>query len=133
MLGPIILIQLFQNTDYYFLFFFRITMPNEESNHKENAASNKEKEKKHDSGAADLEKVTDYAEEKEIGSSSAAEDAIAVISKFHVKTRQGSYQLNVYNASINFLKFRFKYYETFLIMKPTISCIVSSSSTPSAD
>ena len=41
----------------------------------------KEKEKKHDSGAADLEKVTDYAEEKEIGSSSAAEDAIAVISK----------------------------------------------------
>jgi len=42
----------------------------------------KEKEKKHDSGAADLEKVTDYAEEKEIGSSSAAEDAIAVISKF---------------------------------------------------
>ena len=29
-----------------------------------------------------LEKVTDYAEEKEIGSSSAAEDAIAVISKF---------------------------------------------------
>ena len=42
----------------------------------------KEKEKKHDSGAADLEKVTDYAEEKEIGSSSAAEDAIAVISTF---------------------------------------------------
>ena len=55
-------------------------MPNEETNHKDNAASNKEKEKKHDSGAADLEKVTDYAEEKEIGSSSAAEDAIAVIS-----------------------------------------------------
>ena len=26
----------------------------------------KEKEKKHDSGAADLERVTDYAEEKEI-------------------------------------------------------------------
>ena len=69
-------------------------MPNEESNHKENAATNKEKDKKHDSGAADLEKVTDYAEEKEIGSSSAAEDAIAVISKFHVKTRQGSYLLN---------------------------------------
>ena len=33
-------------------------------------------------GAADLEKVTDYAEEKEIGSSSAAEDAIAVISNY---------------------------------------------------
>ena len=32
--------------------------------------------------SADLERVTDYAEEKEIGSSSAAEDAIAVISKF---------------------------------------------------
>ena len=55
-------------------------MPNEEANHKDN---NKEKEKKHDSGAADLEKVTDYAEEKEIGSSSAAEDAIAVISKLN--------------------------------------------------
>ena len=54
-------------------------MPNEEDNHKNDV--NKEKEKKHDSGAADLEKVTDYAEEKEIGSSSAAEDAIAVISK----------------------------------------------------
>ena len=54
-------------------------MPNEveANNHKDL----KEKEKKHDSGAADLEKVTDYAEEKEIGSSSAAEDAIAVISK----------------------------------------------------
>ena len=50
----------------------------EANNHKDL----KEKEKKHDSGAADLEKVTDYAEEKEIGSSSAAEDAIAVISKF---------------------------------------------------
>ena len=49
----------------------------EANNHKDL----KEKEKKHDSGAADLEKVTDYAEEKEIGSSSAAEDAIAVISK----------------------------------------------------
>lgn len=52
-------------------------MPNsEEANHKD-----KEKEKKHDSGAADLEKVTDYAEEKEIQSSLAAEDAIAVISE----------------------------------------------------
>ncbi len=40
------------------------------------------KEKKHDSGAADLEKVTDYAEEKEILSTSTdLEDAIAVISK----------------------------------------------------
>lgn len=29
----------------------------------------KKTEKKHDSGAADLEKVTDYAEEKEISSS----------------------------------------------------------------
>eukprot|EP00093_Oithona_nana_P005828 05828.XXX_88969_88561_1 [CDS] Oithona nana genome sequencing. len=45
----------------------------------------KEKEKKHDSGAADLEKVTDYAEEKEIGSSSAAEDAIAVINNKQVE------------------------------------------------
>ena len=75
--GPIRLILIFPNIDY-----FSVTMPNEETNHKENAnaISNKEKEKKHDSGAADLEKVTDYAEEKEIGSSSAAEDAIAVIS-----------------------------------------------------
>ena len=58
---------------------YRLKMPNEveANNHKDL----KEKEKKHDSGAADLEKVTDYAEEKEIGSSSAAEDAIAVISK----------------------------------------------------
>ena len=32
-------------------------------------------------GAADLEKVTDYAEEKEIGSSSDALDAITSISK----------------------------------------------------
>ena len=54
-------------------------MPNEvEANHKD---QNKEKEKKHDSGAADLEKVTDFAEVKEVGSSSAAVDAIAVISK----------------------------------------------------
>lgn len=44
---------------------------------------NANKEKKHDSGAADLEKVTDYAEEKEILSSSTdLEDAIATISKF---------------------------------------------------
>lgn len=43
-----------------------------------NAAQNETK--KHDSGAADLEKVTDYAEEKEILSSSTdLEDAIAVI------------------------------------------------------
>ena len=35
-------------------------MPNtDETNHKD---SNKEKEKKHDSGSADLEKVTDFAE-----------------------------------------------------------------------
>ena len=40
------------------------------------------KEKKHDMGAADLEKVTDYAEEKEVLSSSTdLEDAIATISK----------------------------------------------------
>ena len=39
-----------------------------------------EKEKKHDSGAADLERVTDYAEEKEILSSSTdLEDAINTI------------------------------------------------------
>ncbi|TRY68339.1 hypothetical protein TCAL_01400, partial [Tigriopus californicus] len=38
------------------------------------------KEKKHDSGAADLEKVTDYAEEKEIISTSTdLEDAITII------------------------------------------------------
>ena len=43
---------------------------------KKNAAS----EKKHDSGAADLEKVTDYAEEKEIVSNSTdLSDAIANI------------------------------------------------------
>merc|ERR1711971_383968 len=54
----------------------------DQANHKD---SNKEKEKKHDSGAADLEKVTDYAEEKEIGSSSAAEDAIAVINNKQVE------------------------------------------------
>ena len=45
--------------------------------------SEQNKEKKHDSGAADLEKVTDYAEEKEILSSSTdLEDAIANISMF---------------------------------------------------
>ena len=37
-------------------------MPNDETNHKDSATSNKEKEKKHDSGSADLEKVTDFAE-----------------------------------------------------------------------
>ncbi len=40
------------------------------------------KDKKHNTGAADLEKVTDYAEEKEILSTSTdLEDAIAVIRK----------------------------------------------------
>ena len=40
-------------------------------------------EKKHNSGAADLEKVTDYAEEKEITSSSTElTDAIATIRKY---------------------------------------------------
>eukprot|EP00096_Caligus_rogercresseyi_P010553 TRINITY_DN389_c1_g10_i1.p1 TRINITY_DN389_c1_g10~~TRINITY_DN389_c1_g10_i1.p1 ORF type:complete len:119 (-),score=40.55 TRINITY_DN389_c1_g10_i1:99-455(-) len=44
------------------------------------AVDNKNKEKKHDSGIADLEKVTDYAEEKEILSSSVElEDAIRAI------------------------------------------------------
>ena len=39
-------------------------------------------EKKHNSGAADLEKVTDYAEEKEIlGTSTELTDAIANIRK----------------------------------------------------
>ena len=38
-------------------------------------------EKKHDSGAADLEKVTDYAEEKEIATSSDFDDALANIRK----------------------------------------------------
>ena len=43
---------------------------------------NKPNEKKHDTGAADLEKVTDYAEEKEIISSSTElTDAIANIRK----------------------------------------------------
>jgi len=59
-------------------------MPNtDETNHKDSATSNKEKEKKHDSGSADLEKVTDFAEEKEIASSSAAEDAIQLINTKH--------------------------------------------------
>ena len=51
----------------------------------ENETNDKvEKEKKHDSGAADLEKVTDYAEEKEILSSSTdLEDAINTISEKH--------------------------------------------------
>ena len=66
--------------------------PKEEVNHKEDGnkepaneedsqQQNKEKEKKHDTGAADLEKVTDYAEEKEITSSSVSTDAIALIRK----------------------------------------------------
>ena len=37
---------------------------------------NKKKERKHDSGAADLEKVTNYAEEKEIKSNA---DILSVI------------------------------------------------------
>lgn len=42
-------------------------------------------EKKHDSGAADLERVTDYAEEKEVISTSTdLEDAIAIIRKYRV-------------------------------------------------
>ncbi len=54
----------------------------EEDKQKEQQQS---KEKKHDSGAADLEKVTDYAEEKEILSTSTdLEDAIAVIREFGV-------------------------------------------------
>lgn len=52
----------------------------QENNANEN--ENKKKEKKHDSGTADLEKVTDYAEEKEIiSTSNDLEDAIAIISK----------------------------------------------------
>lgn len=44
--------------------------------------SDASKERKHDDGAADLEKVTDYAEEKEILSTSTdIEDAMANISK----------------------------------------------------
>ena len=40
--------------------------------------------KRHNSGAADLEKVTDYAEEKEILSTSTdLDDAIAVIRRSH--------------------------------------------------
>ena len=47
------------------------------------AEENKKKEKKHDSGTADLEKVTDYAEEKEIiPTSNDLEDAIAIIREF---------------------------------------------------
>ncbi len=50
------------------------------------------KEKKHDSGAADLEKVTDYAEEKEILSTSTdLEDAIATISE--IKACKGEMEL----------------------------------------
>merc|ERR1712223_1301995 len=45
----------------------------------------KKRRKKHDSGAADLEKVTDYAEEKEIGSSSVAVDAITSINNKQVE------------------------------------------------
>merc|ERR1719365_269557 len=42
--------------------------------------NDKNKDKKHDSGAADLEKVTDYAEEKEILSTgNELEDAIVAI------------------------------------------------------
>eukprot|EP00095_Tigriopus_kingsejongensis_P007291 snap_masked-scaffold313_size211302-processed-gene-1.4 protein:Tk07291 transcript:snap_masked-scaffold313_size211302-processed-gene-1.4-mRNA-1 annotation:"adenylyltransferase and sulfurtransferase mocs3-like" len=58
----------------------------EAPNHSEESSNDQEKqqlqnkEKKHDSGAADLEKVTDYAEEKEIISTSTdLEDAITII------------------------------------------------------
>ena len=60
------------------------------SNHKEESSGGESntaqsEAKKHDSGAADLEKVTDYAEEKEIFSSSTdLEDAIAAIRKLNV-------------------------------------------------
>lgn len=50
------------------------------SNDNEQEKQQLNKEKKHDSGAADLEKVTDYAEEKEIISTSTdLEDAITII------------------------------------------------------
>ena len=68
-LGLITLIQNFPSIKkllviiFFLLFFFRRKMPNtDETNHKDSATSNKEKEKKHDSGSADLEKVTDFAE-----------------------------------------------------------------------
>ena len=59
-------------------------MPGPEESVEPEAGNNAEaagpKEKKHDSGTADLEKVTDYAEEKEIApSSSNFDDALANI------------------------------------------------------
>ena len=64
-LGQITLIQIFPSINRLsFLIIFR-KMPNDETNHKDSATSNKEKEKKHDSGSADLEKVTDFAEVKQ--------------------------------------------------------------------
>ena len=59
-------------------------MPGPEESVEPEAGNNVEaagpKEKKHDSGTADLEKVTDYAEEKEIApSSSNFDDALANI------------------------------------------------------
>ena len=61
-------------------------MPGPEESVEPEAGNNVEavgpKEKKHDSGTADLEKVTDYAEEKEIApSSSNFDDALANIRK----------------------------------------------------
>lgn len=47
------------------------------------ANSQKIKEKKHDSGAADLEKVTDYAEEKEI---SPSEDVSVIFFSYNFMT-----------------------------------------------
>jgi len=70
-------------------------MPNEEQEELEvevegDETAAKDKDRKHDSGAADLEKVTDYAEEKEISSTgNELEDAIAAIrNKQAIKTAE---------------------------------------------
>jgi len=65
-------------------------MPGPEESVEPEAGNNVEaagpKEKKHDSGTADLEKVTDYAEEKEIApSSSNFDDALA-----NIRTKQAA-------------------------------------------
>merc|ERR1719516_203093 len=54
--------------------------PDEEEEEETGMEQNKDKDKKHNSGAADLEKVTDYAEDQEILSTgNELEDAIVAI------------------------------------------------------
>jgi len=52
--------------------------------HAEDDVDVKEKISKHDWGAADLEKVTDYAEEKEIGSSADFSVIILLVWALHI-------------------------------------------------